>query len=150
MENTETATTPILQREFATVSNGELKEGIVAKFGNLAQFCRLSGRKLPELCQNLRYRTTASSAYLEAAFKDAGRLALTDVVGYHLTPEVRKSISGKLMAYSNILAFCDAHKGEDGKPIFSNVFVSRVINGNILKITPKIKELMNVLKVEIQ
>jgi hypothetical protein len=139
----------ILKREFAAVSNEELKQAIMEKFGNLAQFCRLTGRKLAELHQNLRYRTEHSTAYLAGAFADAGRLANTEAVGYHFTPELRKRLSGKLMAYPNILAFCESHKTAEGKPEFSNVFVSRAINGTILKITPKVKRLAEALHVEI-
>ncbi len=136
----------LVGKEFSQVSNDEIKAGLMGRFGSLSHFCRLStpARKLPELNQNLRYRTERSTPYLERVWKDAKRLANVKVEGYHLTEEARKSLSTKLSGFGSIRAFCEAHSE------FSNVFVSRTINGRTGKITPKIRKLATALKVELK
>lgn len=138
----ETATAT-LAKPLMAITNAQLKEAVVAKFGSLSHFCRLSGRDLAECDSRLRRRSQASNEYLVAMLADAKRLANTKAEGYHLTDEARKSLSAKLATFPSIREFCRTHKG------FSNVFVSRVINGHTEKATKKVKQLANTLSVAI-
>lgn len=136
----------VFAREFEQVSNAELKAAVVAKFGSVLYFCRLSGYNAKELYQSLRYRSAKSSAYLAEVFATAREQAKPEqLVGYHFTEALRKAIAGKLLRYTSVVAFCEQY------PQFSNVFISRITGSRYCqRITPKIRALMEVLEVENQ
>ena len=131
-----------LNLPFAEVEANELKAAVVAKFGSLAQFCRITGRNLQKANDALRYSSAASKAYLEALFADAKKYCNQPAKNYHLTEFQRKNIRAAL-GRSTVVEFCQAN------PSFTPVYVSRITGGRTKKITKMVKELADALKVDL-
>lgn len=130
-------------KPFEAMSTQELKTAIKSKFTNIARFCRLTGRDVYTFNKLMRLkRTPANVAELEAIYNDAKR---TDngPADNELDAPARKKIKSAIFAQSeNILDFCESHG-------FSNTWVSTVLNGGVQKVTPKVKELLGALNLDL-
>ena len=129
-----------LSLPFAEVEAKALKAAIVDKFGSLAQFCRITDRSLQILIDRLKHNSATSKQYLAAAFEDAKTRCNQPANGYHLTPILRGRLRAALGG-ATVVEFCSNHAG------FSTVFISRTLNGQTEKITPKVRELAQALNV---
>ncbi len=134
-----------LKKPFKELNNLELKEGIQSKFGSLARFCKHAKYDLYDLNKLLRLKATAENvAKLNLVYKTAKVLKNSIIEGEELNDQHRESLRKGIYAkYRNISEFCNKN------PEFINNWISKLLHGDIRKITPKTKKLAKILNVEL-
>ncbi len=134
-----------LKKPFKELSNTELKEAIQEKFGSLARFCKHARFDLYDLNKLLRLKATAENiAKLNLIYKTAKVLKNNIIEGEELNDQHRESLRKGIYAnYRNISDFCGKN------PEYINNWISKLIHGDIRKITPKTKKLAKLLNVKL-
>lgn len=129
-------------KPFEAMKPEELKAAIKNKFGNIARFCRLTGRDVYTFNKLFRLkRTQANMSQLHAIYISAKNTP-DRPADNELGAGLRKRIKAAIFAqHNNILAFCK-------KEGFSNSWVSTVLNGGVHKVTPKVYELLDALNIK--
>lgn len=130
----------LLEKPFDELSKQELKEGIQQKFGNLVRFCKIAGYQIHEISNMFRAENPVKLREVyDKAVKMENRV-LPGELSNDSRLKIRTAIFEK---YRYIREFCKNNTG------FGNVWVSNVINGNINRVTPKVKKMAEILKVEL-
>jgi predicted nucleotidyltransferase component of viral defense system len=134
-----------MKNQFNKLSNDQIKKSIQDKFGSLARFCRLSNNDLYDLNKLLRLKKTPENIKkLKEIYLQSKTIKDSIIADEELTTEqielIRKGIYQKSR---NIIKFCEDN------PAFLNTWISKLLHGEIRKITPKTKRLAKILKVEL-
>lgn len=130
-------------KPFEEMTGNELKTAIKNKFGNIARFCRLTGRDVYTFNKLFRLKRSPENLNeLQAIYIEAKAIQ-NGPANNELDAPVRKKIKAAIFAKSNnILEFCEKYG-------FSNTWVSTVLNGGVQKITPKVKQLFTALDMNV-
>lgn len=133
----------VLDTPFEKLTKAQLKAGIRMKFGNAARFCKLVGRDVYQFNKLFILKDSDDvKAQLMQVYEQARNTDNAPVKG-ELSDELRREIKSAIFKESdNIQAFCE----ENG---FSNTWVSTVLRGKVVKVTPKVKELAKALNLNI-
>ena len=117
-----------------------LKE-VKERFGSINNFNKITGRQPTDLYYYTYHKRSAVKQTIESIYGDIEmfqpkRLYLDDLD----RSEIRQMIVEK---YDTITAF------SDDNPEFSTFWVSRIVNGNLSRITGKVKRLLETLEIEL-
>ncbi len=138
----------ILTKKFEEINPYDLKAAITQKFGRISRFARLADYDQADLHKWLRGPFTDDAQRLKKLkeiHSKASKLKDEVIIGIELTEkqrdELRKGITrnGKI----TIKEFCDK------KDFFIQSWISKVLNGDIKKITKKVLLLSQTVKVKL-
>jgi hypothetical protein len=117
----------------------ELKQTIIAKYGSMTRFCRLTGLQSSDMYTRINH-ANVSREYLEEVFQLVQDTEATEKPDTEITDEQRREMRSLIyQKYHNITAFCEAH------PQFTQSWISILLNGKIKRKTRKVKKLISLL-----
>lgn len=132
-------------KSFEEITIPELKAGIVEKFENVSRFCRVTKRDEYQFHKLLRLKLTDENVkLLKAAYNDAVKYENKKLKN-EVTPELSRKLKVAIFSKSdNISDFCEKN------PEFNNTWISSLLHGRVVKITPKVKDLAKALNVSVK
>lgn len=137
---------------FSAETIKELKHRIKCKYGSISYFCKLTNRSLQDANIALRMKSVASAKYVQLMLNDVESINFSILEGYHLTVEQRAKLRLALKRQKyGVKDFCEYHNKKYAKngisTVITPVFISRTLTGRTQKITPRVRQLAELLNV---
>lgn len=137
----------VLEKKFEEINPYDIKEAIILKFGKVSRFARLSDYDQADLHKWLKgpfANDAARLKRLKEIHSKASKLKDKVIVGIELSDEQRERLRNGITKKGTrtIKEFCN-------KKPFIQSWISKVLNGDINKITKKVLVLAQSVKVKL-